>query len=243
MKQMNYYLVTATMAAALFLTAAPARAEHEKEFSRAKQVKASELIGKEVKNNQNESLGKVDELIINSSGFVPYAIIAHGGALGVGRTKTAVPMSSLECSAEGKYLTLNATKEDLKTASKMPPSNWYASDATWTKSVDGFYGQPAQFTHDYDRSDRTSDRYDRDTDKRLYVRDPQQKGAEVLMRPADAILCEKVCDSIENVQVNVNEGTVTLRGTVESEEAKRKLETRVRSIPGVQRVDNNLRVR
>lgn len=257
MKQMNHYLIAATMVAALAFTTSPARAEHDKEFKRSNQAKASEIIGKEVKNTANENLGKIDDLIIDtSSGAVPYAIIAHGGALGVGRTKTAVPMSALECSADGKHLTLAASKEDLKTASKAAPGNWNSSDATWVKSVDGFYGQSQFGGNDrsdraFDRSDRSDRNYDRsdrtdrsyDTDKRLYVRDPQQKGAEALMNPADSILCEKVCDSVDAVQVSVQGGVVTLRGTVDSEETKRKMETKVRSIQGVQRVENNLRVR
>jgi sporulation protein YlmC with PRC-barrel domain len=207
---------------------------------KASQFKASELIGKEVRNTQDESLGKIQELIVNlDSGDVPYAIIAHGGALGVGRTKTAVPFDSVKCSSDGKTLMLSATKEQLQAASKTPSGQWAsAADAEWAKSVDGFYGQPS-FAHGRFGRDNPLDT----TDRRLFVREPPQKGAELLMTPADSALCEKVCESIENVQVSVQNGIVKLNGTVESEAAKQNIESRVKSVSGVQRVDNNLKVR
>jgi sporulation protein YlmC with PRC-barrel domain len=218
------------------------RSAHD-QFKANAQCKASEIIGKEVKNTQDESLGKIQDLIVNTeSGKVPYAIIAHGGALGVGRTKTAVPMSSLECSSDGKAFVLSATKEQLRAASKTPPEGWIAATgAEWTRSVDGFYGQP---TATRERAERFEREYPADaTEKRLFVRDPAQKGAELLMNPADSALCGKVCDVIENVQVSVHNSVVTIYGTVESDAARQDIENRVRSVSGVSRVENNLKVK
>ncbi len=216
----------------------PALAGHDS----ASQIRASRLIGMEVRNEQNESLGKVDDLVVNvDSGATPYAIISHGGTFGVGRTRTAVPLDSLHCRDDHKTLTLAATREELNAAEKVPAGAWVgASDAAWARSVDGFYGRP-RVRPETDVYTNSTDRVERDG--RLTPPDPVPKGAEVLMRSADVQLCERVCNSIEAVQVQVNNGVVTLRGTVDSEQARENIGTKVRSIEGVQRVDNRLQVR
>jgi sporulation protein YlmC with PRC-barrel domain len=240
MQKKQITLAITLIVASLALTVPRGRAQFISGSVRTDQIKASELIGKDVKNAQDEHLGKVQDLIVNcASGHVPYAIISHGGALGVGRTKTAVPMDSLRRSADGKSFILAATKEQLGSASRVPSGQWAAvADAEWAKSVDAFYGQP---TFARDRLEREN--MDGTTEKRLYVRDPAPKGAELLMTPADSILCEKVCAAIDNVQVSVQNGVVKLAGTVENDAAKQRIETRVKTIPGIQRVDNNLKTK
>ena len=78
---------------------------------------------------------------------------------------------------------------------------------------------------------------------RTYVRDPAPKGAELLMTPADTALCEKVCDSLDLVQVRVENGVTHIYGQVEDEETRRSIESKVRAVPGVNRVESHLRVR
>src|ERR1035438_3034932 len=49
--------------------------------------KASDLIGMEVKNSQNEKLGKVDDLAVDvESGRIVYVILSTGGLIGIGDT-------------------------------------------------------------------------------------------------------------------------------------------------------------
>lgn len=80
-----------------------------------------DLMGKNVVNDKNEKIGKVDDLIITpSKGDVPaasYAIIGVGGFLGIGKREIAIPSDQLKL--QNKQLTLpGATKEALKA---MPP--------------------------------------------------------------------------------------------------------------------------
>jgi len=211
---------------------------------------ANEIIGKEVRNANDESLGKVSDLIVGlDSGRVPYAIIAHGGALGVGRTKTAVPISEIQCSADHKYVMMSATKEDLKTASKTCPDSWpRGRNSEWSHNVDGFYGQPSAFA---------SWRFEREpmdasVDRKQYVRDPNEKGATRLMKPADAEIYRHLNTTLrtdarpeptDGYNITVEDGVVTLRGQVATEAEKQEIESKARSVPGVQRVDNQIKVK
>src|SRR4030095_5515557 len=116
------------IAASLMLGAQGICAEYEKDTKSLKptgtfrsQIQASDFIGMKVTNAQNEDLGKVQDIIINTkNATAPYAIIAFDAVLGANRTKIAVPLSSLQCSADAKSLMLSATKEQWQAASKTP---------------------------------------------------------------------------------------------------------------------------
>lgn len=215
------------------LAASTARAEHEK----SKQFTASEIIGKKVMNAQQEDLGKVHDLIVNfESGNVPYAVISSGfGA----RHQVAVPLESLQCAPDGKSFALNATKEEFKAASKSPQGRWaIARDAEWTKSIDGYYGQPTLTWRERFMRQPVGE-----GDTRVFTRDPAAKGAERLLQPADRALCEKICEAIDNVQVDVDNGVAHLYGTVETDAARKDIENKVRAVSGVQRVESHLKVK
>jgi hypothetical protein len=232
-------LTVPLMAVVLALGTQAVRAEHEKAIKEIKtsERSASEIIGKKVTNAQNEDLGKIQDIIVNvDQGTAPYAIIASGGAFN--RARVAVPLSSLGCSPDGKDLTMNATKEQLQAASKTPTGAWApVAETEWTKRVDAYYGEPTP----RERYVRESARVNEDT--RTLVRDPAPKGAELLMTPQDHVLCEKICEDVDVVHVRVQNGVTHLYGTVESEEARKNLETRVRSVQGVNKVESHLRVK
>jgi sporulation protein YlmC with PRC-barrel domain len=210
------------------------------------QLRASQIIGMDVKNAENENLGNVQDLIVDFDAYtVPYAIISHGGALGVGRTKTAIPMSALQCSStQSKTLILPATKEQLRAASKTPTGAWaHVSDAEWTRTVDGFYSPPDGFER-------------QPLEGRPEYRQParaptEQKGAELLVKPTDTTLSQQVQAAIEqqvpsqtaqNIQVTVDDGVVSLSGRVDNQTDKQNIDSSVRAIPGVKRVENLLNV-
>ena len=85
--------------------------------------RASKIIGSDVVNASNESIGKIDDVIISSDGKVPYAILSVGGFLGMGTRLIAVPYESLRV-VERKITLPVVTKEELKTL----PEFKYAKD-------------------------------------------------------------------------------------------------------------------
>src|ERR1700746_2307047 len=46
--------------------------------------RASKVIGSSVVNDANETIGKIDDLLISSDGKQPYAVLSVGGFLGMG---------------------------------------------------------------------------------------------------------------------------------------------------------------
>ncbi len=85
--------------------------------------RASKIIGADVVNASNESIGKIDDVIISADGKAPYAILSVGGFLGMGTHLIAIPYESLRV-IERKIMLPTATKEQLK----ILPEFKYAKD-------------------------------------------------------------------------------------------------------------------
>ena len=83
----------------------------------AEGYRASRLIGKSVINGQNQTIGKLEDLIIDQD-KIPYAILEVGGFLGLGAHMVAVAFGDLSITDNGHkiVLTTGGTKEDLQKA-------------------------------------------------------------------------------------------------------------------------------
>jgi len=88
--------------------------------------KASGLLGMEVRNRENQKLGEIKDLVMESPGKVNYAVLAVGGFLGIGEKLIALPPSALELGADGDYLILDADKAKIQAAPGFAATNWPA---------------------------------------------------------------------------------------------------------------------
>ena len=80
----------------------------------AKGYRTSRLTGREVINERNEEIGKIDDFIIGQD-KVLFTIVQVGGFLGIGSQLVAVPYKSLDLeSHKGKILLKGASKEALQ---------------------------------------------------------------------------------------------------------------------------------
>ncbi len=92
--------------------------------SRPGQMRASTLIGLNVKNTANETIGEINELILDKEGKVAAVVIGVGGFLGMGQREVAVEYRSLDIKYDAGAMTetgattvtLDATKDTLKRA-------------------------------------------------------------------------------------------------------------------------------
>jgi sporulation protein YlmC with PRC-barrel domain len=77
--------------------------------------KASTFIGSTVVNAQGESLGKIEDLMIDpATGRITYAALAHGSILGFGGKLFAVSWQALELQPDGKTFVLNCPRKRWK---------------------------------------------------------------------------------------------------------------------------------
>ncbi len=75
--------------------------------------RTSKMVGSTVVNEANETVGKIDDLIITTDEKVPYAVLSVGGFLGMGTKYVVISASALKVNGKNMLLP-GATKEALK---------------------------------------------------------------------------------------------------------------------------------
>ena len=102
---------------------------------------ASNIIGSTVKNLQGETLGTITDLTL-SNDRVTFAVISHGGILGIGDKLIPVPMNALKI-ADDKSVLLDISKEKLATAPNFEKNAKQYPDFSnrqYTEDTYRFYG-------------------------------------------------------------------------------------------------------
>ena len=74
--------------------------------------RASKVIGSSVVNEANDTVGRVDDIIIGDDGKSPYAVLSVGGFLGMGNKLVALPYEQLK-TKDNKLVMPGATKDAL----------------------------------------------------------------------------------------------------------------------------------
>lgn len=121
------------------------------------EYKASKWIGTKIENRQEENLGRVEDLVLNSKGQVDFVIVSHGGALGIGEKYMAVPFKSFS-RKDDKTLVLNMSKEKMAQAPNFDKDNWPdMSNRKWSEDTYRYYGQKPYWSESsYKSTDRKS---------------------------------------------------------------------------------------
>lgn len=123
--------------------------------------RASEVIGKQVVNDNNESLGRIKDLVFDASQCrVLYAILTDGGVLNLGETFTPVPYSALTATGDKEYFILDATMASLAPISFQESAWPDLGNRQWAQRVH------TQFKQDsYWAMNRDDDAQSRNVDK------------------------------------------------------------------------------
>ncbi len=93
-----------------------------------------EVVNRDVKNHKGESLGKIEEIMLNKlTGQTEYVVLASGGFLGLGEKLFALPWNSLKFDdSEGCFI-VNLDKEVFSKAEGFDKDNWPESEEVWTR--------------------------------------------------------------------------------------------------------------
>lgn len=103
---------------------------------------ADTLIGDAVVNEQDEKLGKIEEIMIDvPTGRVAYAVLSFGGMLGIGDKLFAIPWQALTLDADRKVFVLNADRQTLENAPGFDKNHWPSmADQQWASDIHSYYG-------------------------------------------------------------------------------------------------------
>lgn len=96
------------------------------------------LIGRNVKNPQNDTIGEIESVYIDADGKVDSVIVGVGGFLGLGERLVRVAWKDLQISDNGEKVVVNMTKDQLQA---MPPYNYRDPKAKGQVFPDPYYDQ------------------------------------------------------------------------------------------------------
>lgn len=105
-------------------------------------VKSTEVVGVGVKNPKKESLGEIEEVMLDKrSGRAAYVVLSFGGFLGMGEKLFALPWNAISYDQNEDCFILDRSKESLKNAPGFDKDHWPdMADTQWGKSINEYYG-------------------------------------------------------------------------------------------------------
>lgn len=93
-------------------------------------IRASQLIGMNIQNPEGQTLGEINDLVVNSrTGRIQYAAVTYGGFLGIGNKLFAVPFEAFQFRIDpnktaSPVLVLDISKAQLEGAVGFDKENW-----------------------------------------------------------------------------------------------------------------------
>ncbi len=77
-------------------------------------MEGSHLIGLSVRNSANESIGSIDDVLVDADGRVRQVVVSVGGFLGIGDRKVAIGWDQLRFDRQRDIAMVNLTKDQVR---------------------------------------------------------------------------------------------------------------------------------
>jgi hypothetical protein len=104
-------------------------------------MRVSEMLKSVVENRHKEKLGKIEDFMVGVDGCLKYAILPHGGVLGVGDVLIPVPYEALMTGDEKGTAELDIDKPSLEKALNFESKTWPDfTSAEWEEKIDRYFG-------------------------------------------------------------------------------------------------------
>lgn len=96
-------------------------------------MRSSDLLGADIRNDVDDDLGKIEEIIVNrGTGKIEHVIIREGGFLGFGGSHVALPFEALVINPAEESVTLNVSADALGEGERTAlPAGWTRLERGW----------------------------------------------------------------------------------------------------------------
>lgn len=107
-------------------------------------LSASSVTGNPVVNRQGLSLGKIEDVMLDTDdNRIAYAVLSFGGFLGMGEKLFAIPWSQLELDAGEHRFVLDVPRDKLEKAPGFDKNEWPSTaDRSFSQEVYDYYDTP-----------------------------------------------------------------------------------------------------
>ncbi len=104
-------------------------------------MRVSEMLKTTVENRHREKLGTIQDFMVGADGRLKYAILSHGGFLGIGDMLIPIPFDALMTGGEKGTVSLDIDKQTLEKALSFESKTWPDfTAAEWVEKVDRYFG-------------------------------------------------------------------------------------------------------
>lgn len=103
-------------------------------------IRLSKLMNATVRNNFDEELGTIEDVITDQNGKLDYVILSHGGILGIGEKLIPIPIQAVRPADQEKTVMVNVAKNALDKAPSFDAKNWpNFSQPEWRQRTYTYY--------------------------------------------------------------------------------------------------------
>jgi hypothetical protein len=103
-------------------------------------MRVSDILKTTVENRHKEKLGTIQDLMVGVDGCLKYAILSHGGFLGMGDVLIPIPFAALMTGAETGTAVLDIDKQTLEKALTFESKTWPDFTAVeWEEKIDRYF--------------------------------------------------------------------------------------------------------
>jgi hypothetical protein len=195
-------------------------------------------MGVDVKNRSNDSIGEVEDLVLDmQNGEILAVVISSGGFLGIGESHSAVPVSALSYDDNARTLSTRLTKEQLGKAPQFENGQWSDhNDTSVTQALRSFrdsIGGDVNAQDNATQADRENrgDRADQahtGSETRRGTVTPMDQGnsaedVKITREIRSYIMDTDLSNNAKNIKVITRNEHVTLNGVVDSEAEHRAI--------------------
>lgn len=207
--------------------------------------RASHVIGLDVKNAESETIGEVEDLILDmKSGEIVAVVISTGGFLGLGETHSAVPVAVLRYDDRAEGFKTKLTKEQLGNAPQFKASEWPDySEATSSEALRAYRESIGDNSNEQDEATQYTSNTARGNENTARDRDNtaqnDTKTGDEFAKPTDqgnstkdvqmtkdirsGIMDSSMSSNAKNVKIVTRNERVTLSGVVDSDSEREEL--------------------
>ena len=103
-------------------------------------TRLSDILKTTVENRHGEKLGTIQDLMVGVDGHLKYAILSHGGFLGIGDVLIPIPFDALTAGREKGTAVLDTDKQTLEKSLNFESKAWPDfTSAEWEEKIDRYF--------------------------------------------------------------------------------------------------------
>lgn len=179
--------------------------------------RASQVMGIDVKNASDETIGEIEDLILDlKSEEIMAVVISSGGFLGIADNLSAVPFSVLRYDSATKSFKTKLTKEQLGKAPQFTKSAW--PDYSQVATMESLRSYRDSIGGDVSAPDNSAQNEKMENKEDVIPTDQgnSEKDLQITKDIRAAIVATDLSFNAKNIKIITRNESVTLKGVVDS---------------------------